>query len=212
MLLERDPSNAAPAEEAFGLRFRRAPARSPSFGLRGALALAKLYHATGHDAEAHTVLAPPSKVPPTPEMPESPRRRRCSPCRRKLTDDGAAAQRRRLTQLHVVYGDALVAARAMSLPKQRKPLPRPASRRLTRGSPKRWRPTGAYRLAATSWRLASDAGARGGLLRDVEARPEFPEAGSRIAPPGSFTGSRENAQARDHFEGALALFQPGPRR
>ena len=72
MLLKRDPSNAAPAEEAFQASVsvaRQQGARS--FGLRGALALAKLYHATGHDAEAHAVLAPALEgFSPTPEMPE----------------------------------------------------------------------------------------------------------------------------------------------
>ena len=45
--------------------------RSPSFELRGALSLAKLYHANGRDADAHAALSPALEgFTPTPEMPE----------------------------------------------------------------------------------------------------------------------------------------------
>jgi hypothetical protein len=47
------------------------PHRGRSFGLRAALALAKLYRATGRDAEAHAVLAPALEgFAPTSEFPE----------------------------------------------------------------------------------------------------------------------------------------------
>jgi tetratricopeptide (TPR) repeat protein len=72
LLLERDPSNPAPAEEAFqnalGIA-REQGARS--WGLRAALSLAKLYQSTARPVEAQAVLAPALEgFSPTPEMPE----------------------------------------------------------------------------------------------------------------------------------------------
>jgi predicted ATPase len=72
LLLKRDPSNPAPAEEAFGTALAIAREQGArSWGLRAALALAKLHQSTAHPAEAHAVLAPALKgFAPTPEMPE----------------------------------------------------------------------------------------------------------------------------------------------
>jgi tetratricopeptide (TPR) repeat protein len=59
MLLKRDPTSPAPAEEAFRTAIaiaRRQAARS--FELRAALPLAKLYQSTGRPADAYAVLAP----------------------------------------------------------------------------------------------------------------------------------------------------------
>ena len=62
ILLKRDASNGS-GSGAFGLRL---PSRSEqgarSFGLRAALALAKLFQSNGRPAEAHAVLAPRSKA------------------------------------------------------------------------------------------------------------------------------------------------------
>jgi hypothetical protein len=45
--------------------------KARSFELRGALSLAKLYHANGRDADAHAALSPALEgFTPTPEMPE----------------------------------------------------------------------------------------------------------------------------------------------
>jgi predicted ATPase len=72
ILLKRDPSNPAPAEDAFKNALdiaRQQGARS--WGLRAALSLAKLYQSTGRPIEAHDVLAPALEgFAPTPEMPE----------------------------------------------------------------------------------------------------------------------------------------------
>ena len=59
MLLKRDPTNPAPAEEAFQTAIAIAKeqgARSPV--LLASLSLAKLYQSTGRPADAHAVLAP----------------------------------------------------------------------------------------------------------------------------------------------------------
>jgi predicted ATPase len=72
MVLARDPANPAPAEAAFGRAIEIAVQQGTrSFTLRAALALAKLYQATGRQAEGHGVLAPALEgFSPTSEMPE----------------------------------------------------------------------------------------------------------------------------------------------
>ena len=72
ILLKRDPTNTAPAEEAFLTAIAIAQQqKARSFELRAALSLAKLYHSTGRHVEAHDILAPALEgFAPTPEMPE----------------------------------------------------------------------------------------------------------------------------------------------
>ena len=74
VLLKRDPTNAAPAEEAFLTAIAIAIARQQkarSFELRAAHSLAKLYQSTGRHADAHGVLAPALEgFSPTSEFPE----------------------------------------------------------------------------------------------------------------------------------------------
>jgi predicted ATPase len=72
ILLKRDPSNLAPADEAFHAAIAIAQAQKVrSFELQAALALAKLYQSTARPADSHAVLAPALQgFTPTPEMPE----------------------------------------------------------------------------------------------------------------------------------------------
>jgi predicted ATPase len=72
ILLRGDPANLRPAEEAFRAAVAIAQAqKARSFGLRAALALAKLHQSAGRPAEALAVLAPALEgFAPTPEMPE----------------------------------------------------------------------------------------------------------------------------------------------
>ena len=72
ILVKRDPSNPAPAEDAFLTAIAIAHAQnSRSFELRAALSLAKLYRAIGRDADAHAALGPALKdFVPTREFPE----------------------------------------------------------------------------------------------------------------------------------------------
>ena len=71
-LLERDPSNPAPAEKAFQTAVEIAKQQGArSWGLRAALSLAKLYQSTARPADAHAVLALALEgFSPTAEMPE----------------------------------------------------------------------------------------------------------------------------------------------
>ena len=76
ILLQRDPANPAPAEDAFLTAIAIAKQQGTrTFELRAALALAKLYRATGREAEAHAVLGPRLRA--------SRRRRKCPRSRRR---------------------------------------------------------------------------------------------------------------------------------
>jgi hypothetical protein len=115
MLLKQNPANSAPAEEAFLTAIAVAKQQGArSFELRAALALAKLYQSTARFTEAHAVLAPALEgFAPTPEMPEIAEAQALLLAALAETDEVKveAAHRQRLTQLHVSYGNALIAAR-----------------------------------------------------------------------------------------------------
>jgi class 3 adenylate cyclase/tetratricopeptide (TPR) repeat protein len=72
ILFKRNAGDAVPAEEAFRTAIAIGREQSSrAFGLRAALALAKLYQSTGRRADAQAVLAPALEgFSPTPEMPE----------------------------------------------------------------------------------------------------------------------------------------------
>ena len=72
ILLQRDPANPAPAEEALLTAIAVSKQQGTrSFELRAALSLAKLYQSTARPADAHAVLAPAlDGFSPTPQMPE----------------------------------------------------------------------------------------------------------------------------------------------
>jgi predicted ATPase len=185
-----------------------------SFGLRAALSLARLYQSTDRPAEAHAVLTSALEgFSPTPEMPEiAEAQARVAELSQIDEVKAEAARRQRLTQLQVAYGNALIAARG------------PSARETTEAFA-RARESASGDKDATE-RLAADFGLwlgsyqRGELpsmrthaaafLSDVEARPDSPEAGVAHRNAGAtcwFAG--EYREARDHFERALALFQPG---
>jgi tetratricopeptide (TPR) repeat protein len=125
---------------------------------------------------------------------------------------GPAAPNPRLTQLHASHGNALFQARGYGAPETTEAF---AKARESASGDK-----------DTPERLAADYGLRAGsslrgelpsmrahaaaFLSDVEARPASPEAGVGHRVAGTtcwFAG--EYREARDHFEKALALFQPG---
>ena len=215
MLLARDSANPAPAEEAFLSAIQVAKRQGTrSFELRAALSLAKLYQSAGRPGDAHAVLAHALEgFSPTPEMPEIAEAQALLAALSQTDEvEAQAAQRRRLTQLHVAYGNALVAARGYGATETMEAFARAGqSASDEKDAPER---------LAADWGLWAGSYVRGDLpsmrahaaafLRDVEARPDSPEAGVAHRAAGLlrwFAG--EYAQARDHFERALALFQPG---
>ena len=149
---------------------------------------------------------------PTPEMPEIAEAQALLAALAE-TDEVKAAETSGSSEFNCTW---LMATRssqraASARRKRRKPSPSPRSRpiaaRMCRAG---WRPTSACGPQHLSWRLARDAGARGGLPQRRRARPDSPEAGVAHRAPGSidwFAG--EYREARDRLERALALFQPG---
>ena len=106
-----------------------------------------------------------------------------------------------------------IAARGHGAPETTRPSPRPANR-LPAAEGRAWTLGGRLRLMGRQLharRAVGDEGARGGFPRATSRRdPIRPRPVSRTAWPGSRTGSPESiAEARDHLERALALFQPG---
>ena len=215
MLLRRDPMNPAPAEAAFCRAIEIARGQGTrSFELRAALALARLYQKTGRAAEAHAVLAPAlDGFSPTPEMPEIAEAQALLTAL-AATDEVRAqvAQRHRLTQLQVSYGNALIAARGHTAPETTEAFAK--VREFGAGG------ADFRELAAADYGLWVASYGRGELppmrvhsaafLEDVAARPDSVEACVAHRVAGSthwFAG--EYREAREHLERAVALFQPG---
>ena len=178
ILLKRDPDDPASAEEALLTAIAVAKQQGTrSFELRAALALAKLYQSTGRPAEAHAVLAPALEgFAPTPEMPEIAEAQALLTAL-AATDEvkAEAAHRQRLTQLHVSYGNALIAARGYGAPETTEAF---AKARESASGDK----DAPGRLAAdyglwvgsyTRGELAVDAGARNGISQRRGSEAQF---------------------------------------
>jgi predicted ATPase len=111
LLLERDPSNPGPAEEAFRTALAIAQEQGArSWGLRAALSLAKLYQSTARPVDAHAVLAPALEgFSPTPEMPEIADAQALLAALAEIEEVRAAiAQRERRLRLQTAYGHAMM--------------------------------------------------------------------------------------------------------
>jgi predicted ATPase len=215
ILVKRDPANLAPAEDAFLTANAVAKQQATrGFELRAALSLAKLYQSTTRPADAHAVLAPALEgFSPTLEFPEI---EEAQPLLAALAETeevrARVAQRHRLTQLQVSYGNALIAARGYGSPETTEAFAR--ARESVAGdkdAPERLAADyGLWVGSGTRGELPSMRGHAAAFLNDVGARPESPEAGVAHRAAGTtcwFAG--EYREARDHLERALALFQPG---
>ena len=215
MLLRRDSANPAQAEQAFLTAVAVANQQGTrSFELRAALSLAKLYQSTARPVEAHAALAPALEgFAPTAEMPEIAEAEALLGSLSQTDEMTAqAAQRRRLTRLHVAYGNAAIAARGYGAPETTDAFGRArASASSDKDAPGRLEAD--YGLWASSYvrgELPSMRTHAAAFLRDVEETPDLPEAGVAHRAAGItcwFAG--EYREAQDHFERALALFQPG---
>ena len=119
ILLRREPTNTAPAEEAFLAAIAIAKEqKARSFELRAALSLAKLYQSTNRAVDAHAVLAPAlTGFSATPEFPEIEEAQRLFAALAE-TDEvkNAAASRQRRLQLQTAYANALIHARGHGAP------------------------------------------------------------------------------------------------
>ena len=114
ILLKRNGSNTAPAEEAFLTATAVAQQqKAKSFELRATLSLAKLYQSAGRAADAHAVLAPALEgFSPTPEFPEIEVAQKLLAAL-AATDEvrTATAARRQRVELQVAYANALISGR-----------------------------------------------------------------------------------------------------
>jgi tetratricopeptide (TPR) repeat protein len=215
ILLKADPKNPARAEEAYLAAIAIAREKGArSFGLQAALRLAKVYQSATRPAEAHAVLGPSLEdFSPTPEMPEIAEAQALLAALAETDELKAeAAQRRRLTQLHVAYGNALIAARGPGAPETTEAFAR--ARESAAGDKDSTEQLavdyGLYAGAFLRGELPSMRAHAAAFLTDVEARPDSAEAGVAHRAQGIthwFAG--EFLEARQHLERALALFQPG---
>ena len=143
----------------------------------------------------------------------SPRRRRCwRRWWRPTRSRPKPRHRQRPTQLHVAYGNALIAARGIGAPETTEAFARARVAALgDKDAPER---------LAVHYGLWAGSSVRGDLpemrahaeafLNDVEARPDSPEAGVAHRAAGLtcwFAG--EYREARDQLQRALILFEPG---
>ena len=125
---------------------------------------------------------------------------------------GPVAPTRHLTQLHVAYGNALIAARGYSAPETAEAFAR-ARESASGDEDAPGRLAADYGLWASSYMrgdLPSMRAHAEAFLGDVEARPDSPEASVAHRAAGMtcwFAG--EYREARSHLERALALFEPG---
>ena len=156
---------------------RREAARHAQLRTARGASLAKLYQSTGRPADAHAVLAPALEgFPPTTEMPEIAEAQALLAALAETDEVKAeAARRQRLTQLHVAYGNALIAARGYGAPETTEAFAKGArigSRRQGRARTigGRLRFVGRQLRAR---RVAVDAGARRGLPRRRRGETRF---------------------------------------
>ena len=215
ILVKADPENPARAAEAYFAAIgvaREQGARS--WGLRASLSLAKLYQSTARPADAHAVLAPALEgFAPTPEFPEITEAQVLLAALAEIDEVKVEARhRQRLRQLHVAYGNALIAARGIGAPETTEAFARAREAALgDKGAPER---------LAVHYGLWAGSSVRGDLpemrahaeafLNDVEARPDSPEAGVAHRVAGLtcwFAG--DYREALDQLQRALILFESG---
>ena len=215
ILFKRDPANPAPAEEAFQAALAVAQQQAArSFELRAALALANLYR----------VDRPPRRRP---RRPRARARRLRADAGDARNRGGASAAHRARRQRRGQGGRGAAAAThavASGLRQRAHRCASPGAPETTEAFARARQGTPGEKEAPE--RVAADFGLwlgsyfRGDLpsmrthaeafLRDVEARPDSPEAGVAHRAQGinhHFAG--DYVEAQRHLERALALFEPG---
>ena len=214
ILLKRDPTNTAPAEEAFLAAIAIAQQqKARSFELRAALSLANLYQSTGRAADAHAVLAPALEgFAPTPEFPEIAEAQALFETLTRSDEVKAvSAARQQRAKLHVALGNALIAARGHGAPETTAAFARASeAAALDKNAPEHFSALyGLWSGGHMRGELAAMREHAAAFLRDVEPRPHSPEAGvaHRINGITSWFAG-EFAEALGHYEKALAIFDP----
>ena len=215
LLLKLNPNDPAPAAVAYKTAVDVSEHQGTrTYKLLASLSLAKLYQSTSRPADAHAALAPALEgFSPTPEMPQIAEAQALLAALAATEEVKAdEARRRQLTQLHVSYGNALIAARGYGARETTEAFAR--ARESTAGdndAPGRLSADyGLWVGSFTRGELPSMQAHSSDFLNDVQARPDSPETGVARRVAGAtcwFAG--EYREAKDHLERALALFQPG---
>ena len=214
LLLARHPSNPALAEEAFLAAIAVAREQGTrSFGLRAALALAKLYQSTARPIEAHDVLAPALEgFAPTPEMPEIAEAEALLAVLAE-TDEvkNAAASRQRRLQLQTSYSKALMLSHGFASEEAKAAFAH--ARELAKEVDSAAERFDAYyglfigSLSRGELRLARETAET--FLREAEKEERTTEAAAARRVLGlACLYQGDLAVARAHFEQALRIFDP----
>ena len=214
LLLKLNPNDPEPAAAAYKTAVEVSEHQGMrTYRLLASLSLAKLYLSTARPVEAHAVLAP--ALEGFTDAGNARDRRGAGAAggaRGDRRGQGEASAAAATDAVADAYGNALLPVRGYGAPE-------------TTEAFARARESASGDKDATE-RLAADYGVWGGsyvrgdlpsmrehaaaFLRDVEVRPDSPEASVAQRAAGNtcwFVG--EYREARDHFERALALFQPG---
>jgi predicted ATPase len=214
ILLQCDPTNPAPAEDAFLTAIAVAKQQGTrSFEVRAALSLAKLYQSTSRPLDAHVVLAPALEgFTPTPEMPEIAEAQAMLAALSSADEVKVeAARRQRMTQLQAAYGAALIAARGFGAPETTEAFAR--ARESAASDDSLQRLAADYGLWAGNYvrgDLPAMKAQAAAFLADVAAKPDSGEAGIAHRVQGMthlFAG--EFVEGARELELALARFEPG---
>ena len=214
ILLKQNPADPAPAEAAFLAAIAIAQQqKARSFELRAALSLAKLYQSTGRPPTPTPCSAPALEgFSPTPEFPEIAEAQALFDALAQ-TDEvkAASAARQQRAKLHVALGNALIAAHGYSAPETTAAFAQARDAAAQdKNAPEHF--SALYGLWAGGHMRGELAAMRehaAAFLQDVERRPHSPEAGVAHRINGItnwFAG--EFAEARGHYEKALAIFDP----
>ena len=216
MLLNRDPANPAPAEEAFLTAIAVAKQQGTrSFELRAALSLAKLYQSIGRPADAHAVLAPALEgFAPTPEMPEITEAQALLAALAEMEEiKSAEGQRQRRLHLQTAYGQAVMWSKGFAAEETKAAFARAAElAERTNDFLERFAALhGQWGAAITGGELRSARELAQTLLREAEDAGRVTEAGTANWMLGLVDFFRGDfVQARTHCERALDARDPNP--
>jgi predicted ATPase len=214
ILLKLDPTNAAPAEQAYLTAIGTAQQqKAKSFELLAALSLAKLHQSTNRPLEGHDVLAPALEgFAPTPEFPEiAEAQTLLAPLAETEEVKSAATARQQRLKLQTSYGQAMLHARGCSAPETKAAFAR--ARELTAGIED---PSERFSVLYGRWangfvsgQLVPTREVTDIMLREVAERPGSPEACTAARLNGNTNWLAGNfAAGRAELERALAMFDP----
>ena len=212
ILLRRDPSNTAPAEEAFLTAIAIAQLqKAKSFELRAALSLAKLYQSTGRPADAHAALAPAlAGFSPTPEFPEIGEAQSLL-ATLAATDEvrSATAARQRRVKLQTSLGQALMWGKGFGSEESKAAFvqARELAGGLDNPAERSSAYYGAWLASFTRAEIAQAQETAEAFLKDATQRPGSPEAGLGHRGYGmTFWFQGDFVGGQEHIEQVLTIY------